>query len=121
MLGAVAEEFADARAHERVLALQVEHQNQVRKAFEQARPELFLVLYPPLQGAFLGDVHQRALIADNLSRFHHAGGGVHAHRDATIFFSKAKFAGTRTATLASSASENWLAVGCKTQLFRRQG
>ena len=72
MFRSVPEQLSDARANERVLPLQIEHQNQIWKAFQQVLAEFFLTMQPVLQGALLGHVHQGALVADQTPRLHHA-------------------------------------------------
>src|ERR1700691_73997 len=120
MLRAVAEELADARAYECVLALQIEHQNQIWKTFQQSLPELFLPLHLPLQCALFGYVDQRALVTDQPSRFHHAARSIDADRDSAVFSSQPNLARTSAAALASAASEHRIRARINGQLLRRQ-
>src|ERR1035441_7303397 len=106
MFRSVPEKFADARAHEGVLPLQIEHQNQIRKTFQQVPAELFLPLQLLFQRALLGDIYQRALVTDNPSGFYYAVRGIHAHRDSAIFSSQSKLASAGVSALASRVSQD---------------
>src|SRR5208337_1666225 len=120
MVRSVSEEFADARAHERVLSLQIEHQNQIRKALEQMLPELFLAMQLLLESVLLCDIDQRSLVTDQTSCLQHPGRGIDAYGDAAIFSAQPNFSRASAATLATTASQRRLAAGINAELLRRQ-
>ena len=115
----VAEQLANARAHEGVLALQIEDENEVREALQQMAAEFLLSAQLALHGAFLGDVDQRSLVAHELAVLDHAAGDVLAHGDTAVFSLEFDFARAGAAALASRAPQNRFRTGVDLERFRR--
>src|SRR5207249_12265249 len=64
-----------------------------RSVVDQAAREFLLLMEPMLHLAPFGDIHDRALVPDDLSAsVAHGGGAVHAHDRASIFAEKRDFA-----------------------------
>src|SRR2546429_9767191 len=71
----------------------VQHEDEVWKVVGQAAREFLLLKEPMLHRAPFGDIHDRALVPDDLSAsVAHGGGAVHAHDRASIFAEKRDFA-----------------------------
>src|SRR6266567_1670249 len=68
LLWLATEKISRARTDERVPFLEIHYQNQVGKTFQQPAAKLLLLRQLPLHPAAFGDVHQRTLVADNISR-----------------------------------------------------
>src|SRR5947199_394797 len=80
-------------ADEGVMGVRVQHEDEVGKVVDQAAREFLLLMEPMLQLAPFGDIHDRALVPDDLSAsVAHGGGAVHAHDRASIFAEKRDFA-----------------------------
>src|SRR5271167_4672721 len=118
MVRPVSEEFADASAHERVLSLKIEHQNQIRKALKQMLPEFFLAMQLLFESVLLRDIDERSLVTDQTSCFQHPGRSIDAYGDSTIFSAQANFSRASATTLATTASERRLATGINAELLR---
>ena len=85
-LGIVAENFFHARAGESVLALGIQDEDQVGEAVDQAAREFLLLIEAALHFAALGDVHERAVIAEDAAgSVAHDGGGVEADDRVAVF------------------------------------
>src|SRR5262249_5003148 len=65
VLAGVPQQISYPRTDETELLLQIDDQNQVREALEQVSLELFLAPEGPLHLSPLGDVDQRALVAND--------------------------------------------------------
>ena len=61
----ITQQIANAGAGKAVALVQINHQDQVREALQQFLTELFLLPDPHLHGPLLGDVGERALVADD--------------------------------------------------------
>src|SRR5450755_4533352 len=120
MFWPISQQFANASAHERVLPLQIQHQNQIGETLQQVPPEFFLPLQLLLKCALLRNIHQRAVIADDLSRLHHAARSIDAHRDPAIFSSQSNLARASSSTLTTRAAQHGLRTRIDAQLFRSQ-
>src|SRR2546429_484804 len=92
-LEGVAQQFPASRADEGVMGVRVQHEDEVGKVVDQAAREFLLLMEPMLHLAPFGDIHDRALVPDDLSAsVAHGGGAVHAHDRASIFAEKRDFA-----------------------------
>ena len=63
----VAEELRRTRTDEGEPLFEVDHQDQVGEALEQAAAEFFLLRELPLHAALFRDVDQRSLVTDDIS------------------------------------------------------
>src|SRR5256884_8066504 len=92
-LEGVAQQFPASWADEGVMGVRVQHEDEVGKVVDQAAREFLLLMEPMLHLAPFGDIHDRALVPDDLSAsVAHGGGAVHAHDRASIFAEKRDFA-----------------------------
>src|ERR1700688_4198397 len=72
LLRPIAKQVDDARTYKCVLPVEIKAEERIRELFKKRKTELFLAAQPALHGTCLGDVNQRALVADDSSIFHHA-------------------------------------------------
>src|SRR5579872_2596502 len=63
----IAEQVADSSAYEAITLVRIDHENQIREAFQQVTLKFLLAAQRSLHFSPLSDVDQRALITDDLS------------------------------------------------------
>ena len=89
----VAENFFHARAGESVVAVGIQHEDQVGETVDQAAREFLLLIKAALHLAALGDVHERAVIAEDAAGgVAHDGGGVEANDRVAVFANEGELA-----------------------------
>src|SRR5208283_5804786 len=82
----VSEDFSAAGTDKGVASPSINHQNQIRETIDQAVSKFLLLVEAPLHFAALGDVHECALIAQDLARaVANGGGGVEANDGGAVF------------------------------------
>ena len=89
----VAENLARARADESVVGVGVQHEDEVRKIVDETTGKLLLLAEAALDFAALGDIHDGALVTDDLASIVANGsGGVQAHDGSAVLAKESDFA-----------------------------
>src|SRR6266852_6107214 len=92
-LGLEAENLFRTRADERIVSAGIEHQNEIREAVHQAAGKFLLLVKAALHFAAFGDVHNRALITNNMAGvIAYGGGGVQANDGRAVLADESDFA-----------------------------
>src|SRR6266446_4530934 len=92
-LGLEAENLFRTRADESVVGAGVEHENEIREAVDEAAGEFLLLVEAALHFAAFGDVHNRALITNNMAGvIANGSGGVQANNRCAVLADESDFA-----------------------------
>ena len=93
LVASVAQHFAAPRTDECVTSFSVKNENQIREAVDQPVRKFLLFVEPAFNFAALGNIHQRALITDDLSAgVANGGGGIQTRDENTVLAQKSDFA-----------------------------
>src|SRR5258708_781167 len=116
VLGTVAEEVTNARTDKRIALFQVDHQDEVRKAFQQRLTELFLLPELLLHLALIGNVRESSLIADDgASVVPYGSRSVEANYRCPVLPAKSDFACSHDSTVVGAASQDGILCGIEIQ------
>src|SRR6267142_2890257 len=89
----VTENLLRTRADEGVVGADIEHENEIREAVDQATGKFLLLVEAALHFAPLGDVHNRALISHDMAgAIANGGGGVQANNGCSVLANEGDFA-----------------------------
>src|SRR5882724_11186266 len=93
LVASVTQHFAAPRTDECVTRFNVKNENQIRKAVDEPARKFLLFVQPAFNFAAFGNIHQRALITDDLpGGVANGGGGVQTRDENAVLAQKSDFA-----------------------------
>src|SRR5579872_2427589 len=109
LLRLTSEQVLRSRTRKRVPLLKIDNKNQVRETLQQPPSELFSLRQLPLHLPLFGDVDQRPLIPDDISRrIPHRPRRVEKNRRPAIFPPELYLARSQAAAVIRRAPQHWL-------------